>query len=79
MIRQIKNYIKSKDYEIDIYKDIVHVVNYVKISDLSNNKIILLLKDMKIIINGEYLIINKLDTSELLIKGNIKGIDFIEI
>ncbi len=74
----IKNIIKSDMYEIVLRENFLHIKNYINVLEIYPNKIIILLKNKKLIINGNDLIISALDEYEILIKGNIKGIDFNE-
>ncbi|MGM9878388.1 MAG: YabP/YqfC family sporulation protein [Bacilli bacterium] len=68
---------KNKDYEINIYKDLIHIKNYIKIKDI-NTKYIIIELNIKIVkINGNNLIINKLDENELSIIGEFKGIELL--
>ena len=62
----------NKDIEIYIKDNLIHIKNYNKVIDISNNKIEL--KD--VVINGTNFIISKLDDYELCIKGKFKGIIF---
>ena len=62
----------NKDIEIYIKDNLIHIKNYNKVIDISNNKIEL--KD--VVINGTNLIISKLDEYELCIKGKFKVIIF---
>lgn len=62
----------NKDIEIYIKDNLIHIKNYNRVIDISNNKIEL--KD--VVINGSNLIISKLDEYELCIKGKFKGIIF---
>ena len=62
----------NKDIEIYIKDNLIHIKNYNKVIDISNNKIEL--KD--VVIKGTNLIISKLDEYELCIKGKFKGIIF---
>lgn len=62
----------NKDIEIYIKDNLIHIKNYNRVIDISNNKIEL--KD--VVINGTNLIISKLDEYELCIKGKFKGIIF---
>ena len=71
----IKNIIKNNDYEIIIKNSFIHIKNYINILDISNTKISILLNQNKLIINGSSLLITALDQYELIIKGNIKGIE----
>ncbi len=74
----IKDIIKNKNYEIKIDVNYIYIINYLKINDISFNNINVSLNSKKININGEKLIITKLDENEMLIKGVFKGIDFID-
>lgn len=74
----IKDIIKNKSYEIKIDVNYIYIINYLKINDISFNNINVSLNSKKININGEKLIITKLDENEMLIKGVFKGIDFID-
>ncbi len=72
----IKDIINNKDYELFINKEYLQIKNYINIIDINSNKISILLKNKELIINGNSLLITALDSYELLIKGNIKGIEF---
>ena len=73
----IKKIIKDDNYEIIIKNCFIHLINYISIDNISSYKIIVHIKNKKLIINGNDLIISALDEYELIIKGNIKGIEFI--
>ena len=73
----INNIIKNKNYEINIKTNYIHIINYIKIEDISFNNIKISLNNKKINIKGEKLLITRLDENEMLIKGIFKGIDFI--
>ena len=72
----IKDIINNKDYELFINKEYLQIKNYINIIDINSNKISILLKNKELTINGTSLLITALDSYELLIKGNIKGIEF---
>ena len=72
MLKEINNYINDKEFRINIYKDIINIVNYKKIISLEENYISILTKDKKIIIKGEKLHLLKILENELLIKGSFK-------
>lgn len=78
MIENLIEYIKDEDYLVGIYKGTTHIFNYIKILDISPNEIFISLKNQKIKLFGENLIVKKLDKNEILIKGKIKRVDFIE-
>ena len=63
-------------YEITINDKYLYIKNYSKVINTSFREIIITLNNKTIIINGNDLIISKMDKYDLLIKGNIKGIVF---
>ena len=73
----IKNIIKDNSFKINIINDSVHIINYVNIINISPNVINILLNDKTLKISGNNMLICGLDEYELLIKGNIKGLEFI--
>lgn len=74
MIKKLIN----KDYELIIKKDCIDIKNYLKINEISNNKIEVLLLNKKIIINGIKLIINCMDEYEIVIKSEYSSIQLID-
>ena len=72
----IKNIIDNKNYEMIIKDNFIHLINYINIIDISSNRISILLNINTIIISGSCLMISALDEFEMIIKGNIKGIEF---
>ncbi len=77
MINNIINFIKTDDYLISIYNSHVYIFNYGKILDISENKISITFEKINIVIKGEKLLIEKMDLKEILICGNIKGIELL--
>lgn len=73
----IKNIIKDNNYKINICNNCIHIINYKRIVNINNLEINVELYNCFLLIKGSSLLISALDKYELLIKGNIKGIDFI--
>lgn len=73
----IKEFIKDDKYKILIEENTICIRNYIRIEDIAPLNIKIKFNDMKLVIKGKNLIINKLDSSDLRIIGNIKGIEFI--
>ena len=69
--------IKNDNYEINIIEEFIHLINYKLIKNISTSRIEILIKEKKLIIKGCNLIINSLDEYEMIIKGDIKGLEFI--
>ena len=73
----IKEFIKDNKYKILIEENNICIRNYIRIEDISPLNIKIKFNDIKLLIKGKNLIINKLDSYDLRIIGNIKGIEFI--
>ena len=73
----IKNILNNKNYEINLKDNYLHLINYINVVDISLNKIRILLYNKTLVVNGNNLLISALDENELLIKGNIKGLEII--
>lgn len=73
----IKEFIKDNKYKILIEENTICIRNYIRIEDISQLNIKIKFNDIKLLIKGKNLIINKLDSYDLRIIGNIKGIEFI--
>lgn len=68
----------NKKYELTIKNDFIDIKYYLKIIDINSNKIEVLLKEKKLIIKGNDLIIRCMDEYEIVIKGNYSSIQFID-
>lgn len=67
----------NKNYEINIFKNIIHIKNYLLILDYNKNNIVIKLLNMKLNIYGSNLLINKLDEYELTILGIVNKMEYI--
>jgi sporulation protein YqfC len=74
----IKNFLLDFDYYIDIYEDKIHIFNFTDILKLNDKEINLQVKDFKLEIKGRNFSVKKLDTREILIEGNIEGLNIIK-
>lgn len=68
----------NKNYELIIKDNYLDIKYYSKIIDINSLKIEILLDSKKIIINGNNLIIRCMDEYEIVIKGIISSIQFID-
>ena len=77
---RIKEFINPKDLKITYFTNLVNISNYDDIILLNDNKIILKKTNKFITIKGENLRINKLsiDTSEVIVEGNIYNMAYSE-
>lgn len=63
-------------YEIIINEKYLYIKNYIKIINISYSKITIEIDKASIFISGSNLIISKMDKYDILINGNVKGINF---
>ncbi len=77
MFQKIDNYINSKEFQLNLYKNKINIINYKRLLSIEENYISVLTNNEKIIIKGTQLLLLKILDNELLIKGNIKSIEVI--
>ena len=70
----IMDFLYDKKYFITMYENSLYIYNFQEIITLTNELIILSIENFKIKITGSYLKIKKINSSELLIEGNIISI-----
>ena len=75
MIDKIRDYIRDDEFRLTIFKDRLHIINYLEILTLSNKQISVDTGDNLIVIKGENLILNKLVDNEILITGKIYTVE----
>ena len=76
MINKIVNYIKDDNFQFKYIDNSINIVNYQEIKTLSENLISLIDKNNHLlIIRGEKLILKRMVSDEVLIKGIIKSIE----
>ena len=72
----LKEYIYDNKFQIYIFGDYIDVINYLEIISFGEEKISIRSDINTIFISGNNLVITKLLNDEILIKGNIKNIEF---
>ena len=70
----LKNFLYDKNYFITMYENFLYIYNFQEIITLTNELIMLSIENFKIKITGSDLKIKKINSSELLIEGNIISI-----
>ena len=76
MLKNVRNYIKDNNYKITLKNNIIDIENYSSIGNITEKEIVIYVDDLKIIIKGSKLNINKLLNNEILIKGSYNNIIF---
>lgn len=75
MFNKLVKYLKNDEYLISLSNSFIHVINYKSIMSLNNNRVELMLENKILIITGEDFIIEKMEKSEMRIKGKITNIE----
>ena len=76
IMKNLQNFLYDQDYFIDIFHNCLHVYDYEDLLSLSSSCIELKLKAFVLKIEGENLVVSKMDKHEILIKGRIKEMRF---
>ena len=71
MLETLKNYLRNEEYYIILYSNYLYIYNYQEIVLFSNSIIKIKIKDFILEVNGNNLLITKMEKKELLIKGSI--------
>ena len=75
IIDGIRNYVIEQEFEIRIINNKVDVINYKDIGHFDSNKFIINYSDGSVVIKGNNLVVSKLMNDEILIGGEIKGLE----
>ena len=75
MLEIFKNYLRGEEYYLIIYSNYIYIYNYKDIKKFTDTFISLKLEKISVNIYGNNLLITKLESSELLIKGNILKVE----
>ena len=75
MLNRIKDYINDKEFRMTIFTDRVHIINYLKILSLEDERVSFLTTKGRIIVKGKNLCLNKLLDEEVLISGKVLDIE----
>ena len=68
-------YLVDRDYKITIYKDRVHIINYLEVEDFSDTRVVIRHEGGSSVLIGTHLVVSKMLDDELLIVGQIKMIE----
>lgn len=78
MLKRVNNFLNNKDYQVIILKDKVHIINYKSVLDVTSECVLIKVEDNIIIIKGNNLSLVKMDNTEVLLTGTIKGVTINE-
>ena len=77
MLKKVYEYIRDDEFRFTIFNDRVHIINYLKITSLNNDYILVESNDRKISIRGKNLVLNRLLDREVLIVGLVNSIEVL--
>ena len=75
MLNRLKEYINDNEFRLTVFSDRVHVMNFLNIVFLEEERISFLTSKGRVIIKGKNLCLNKLLDDEVLISGTIMNIE----
>lgn len=76
IINNFKEYIVNNKFVINIYDNLIDIINYTSIGLIEENKISIIGDNKNILIIGKTLSLKKMLNKEILISGIIKKIEF---
>ena len=75
MLNRLNEYINDNEFRLTVFSDRVHVMNFLNIVSLEEERISFLTSKGRVIIKGKNLCLNKLLDDEVLISGTIMNIE----
>lgn len=75
MLNRIKDYINDKEFRMTIFTDRIHIINYLQILSIEDERVVFLTNKGRIIIKGSNLCLNKLLDDEVLVSGFVSNIE----
>lgn len=75
MLNRLREYINDNEFRLTVFSDRVHVMNFLNIVSLEEERISFLTSKGRVIIKGKNLCLNKLLNDEVLISGTIMNIE----
>lgn len=76
MLKSINRFIKNNEFSINILNNLININNFIDITILESNKIVLEIPNGYLRIFGSNLIIKKLLDNEIVIIGTISSLEF---
>lgn len=72
----LDRYIVDNDFKVIIMDNYLNIVNYLEVLDFSSKEISVKYDKGIMVIKGDNLVVSKMMDDELLIKGNVKSINY---
>ena len=75
MLRKIKGYVIDSTFSFTYRDSMIHIINYDDLISMEEERISITYGNKRMIIRGQNLIVRKLMDQEVLITGEIEGIE----
>ena len=72
---RLDRYLEDNDYKVTISKGMIHIINYLQILSIEDERVAFLTNKGRIIIKGNNLCLNKLLDDEVLVSGFVSNIE----
>lgn len=72
----LDRYLVDRDYRITVYPNRIHIMNYLKVEDFSNTKVVIRYEEGVTTIIGTELVVSRMQDEELFITGKVQSISF---
>lgn len=77
ILSNIKNYLRDKNYAIDIFENGIYIYNFASIDHISEQLLIIYFENFSIRVKGNHFCVKKMLEKEVLFNGTIESISFI--
>lgn len=78
LLSNLKTFLNDQSYNINFTKNCVYIDNYLRLTHISDDLIVVLLEDKKINIKGRNITIGKMTKDELIFKGTFERMEIYE-
>lgn len=78
-LETITNYLNPKNYTLSISENNLYINNYNKIEEITDEKLIIIIKNKKFKISGNNFKVKKMIDEEILLNGQTNKIEIINI
>lgn len=76
LMNSFRSYLLDEEFKITMIENKIDVVNYDSIGHFDSSKVMIHYNSKTLIIKGKNLVVSRLLSDEVLVTGEIKGIEF---
>ncbi len=78
LFKTLQNFLFDKEYFLSMWENYIHVYGFLSVEELNTDKIKLVMPRFSLVITGSSFKVLKLTKSEILIEGNLSGVNVYE-